>query len=193
MPTHMNLRWIEMDEAMAGARKLQNLAEQYGVSDIFADNGGKVVQLAVATGLDIVPGRLGADCTDRMGNEYELKTVDLAKRAGGYSTNHHLNSHTITKYRARRFVFAEYHGIELHAAYLLMAKDMEPMYTKWVQMLRGKSHLNNPKIPIDFVRERGQIMYLKDVAPQWMDGKRQTTVGRACGVQGTASSKKALA
>ena len=172
MPTHLNLRYTEIEDLWPGVMKFQKLAEQYGISDIFSDNGGKVAQLAIAVGLDILPGRQGADATDRMGNDYELKTVDLNKSARGFTTNHHLHQGTIDKYRERRFVFAMYKGITLHEAYLVLPSDMEPVFQKWVMSLKNRDHLNNPKISIDYVREIGTAMYLKDVAPAWMAGKK---------------------
>lgn len=171
MPTHLNLRWQEMEEAMAGAAKLQNLALYHGVPDIFSDNGGKVVQVAVAVGLDIIPGRTGADAKDRVGNLYEMKTLDLDRNVRGFSTNHHLNMGTIAKYRGRRFVFATYNTTVLQEAYMVTPEDMEPIYQKWERMLKGRDHLNNPKIPLDYVRDVGVVMYLKDVLPEWMEGK----------------------
>jgi hypothetical protein len=173
MPTHLNLRYAEIEELWGGIVKFQRLAEQYGIPDIFSDNGGKVAQLAIAVGLDIIPGRQGADASDRMGNEYELKTIDLLRKGKGFTTNHHLNAGTIEKYRSRRFVFAFYEGITLVEAYLVLPRDMEPLYERWEAALSSKDHLNNPKIPIDYVREVGTVMYLKDVAPPWMAGKRQ--------------------
>jgi hypothetical protein len=172
MPTHLNLRYAEIEDLWPGVTKFQELAAQYGISDIFSDNGGKVAQLAIAVGLDIVPGRQGADACDRMGNEYELKTLDLNKNGKGFTTNHHLNKSTIEKYRQRRFVFALYEGITLVEAYLVLPRDMEPIYQKWLMALKGRDHLNNPKVPIDYVREVGAVMYLKDVAPPWMAGKK---------------------
>ena len=172
MPTHLNLRYAEIEELWPGIVKFQKLAEQYGITDIFSDNGGKVAQLAIAVGLDIIPGRQGADASDRMGNEYELKTLDLHKKGKGFTTNHHLNRGTIEKYRGRRFVFALYEGITLVEAYLVLPRDMEPLYERWEAALHHRDHLNNPKVPIDYVREVGTVMYLKDVAPPWMEGKR---------------------
>lgn len=172
MPTHLNLRYAEIEALWPGVVKFQQLAEKYHISDIFSDNGGKVAQLAIAVGVDILPGRQGADAIDRMGNEYELKTVDLNKSARGFTTNHHLHQGTIDKYRTRRFVFAMYEGITLHEAYLVMPRDMEPVFQKWEMALKSRDHLNNPKVSIDYVRDVGTPMYLKDVAPLWMVGKK---------------------
>jgi hypothetical protein len=171
MPTHLNLRYAEIEALWPGVEAFQELAKHYGINDIFSDNGGKVAQLAIATGLDIVPGRTGADAKDRIGNEYELKTIDLDRKGTGFSTNHHLNHSTIAKYRERRFVFAMYKGITLHEAYLVESVDMEPVFMKWKSMLARRDHLNNPKVPVDYIREIGTVMYMKDVAPAWMNGK----------------------
>lgn len=173
MPTHLNMRYAEIESLWPGIQAFQHLASQYGVQDIFADNGGKVVQLAVATGLDIVPGRLGPDYRDRIGNTYEVKTVNTSKKTTGFSTNHHLTKKTIAEYRKRRWVFAMYDDITLTEAYLVEAADMEPIFQKWEAALGGKrDHLNNPKVPMDFVRDIGTVMYMKDVAPAWIAGKR---------------------
>lgn len=173
MPTHLNTRYAEIESLWPGIQAFQDLANQYGVQDIFADNGGKVVQLAIATGLDIVPGRLGPDYRDRMGNTYEVKTVNMSKKVTGFSTNHHLTKKTIAEYRQRRWVFAMYDDITLIEAYLVEAADMEPVFQKWETALSGKrDHLNNPKVPMDYVREVGTIMYMKDVAPSWISGKK---------------------
>lgn len=168
MPTHKNFRWTEIEDAMAGAQKLQDLAVQYGIKDIFVDNGGKTLQIVVALGLDVVPGRMGPDARDRIGNEYEIKSADISNGVKGFSTNHHLTNDTIARYAGRRFIFAIYDGIVLQEAYLTEPRDLAPIYAKWKRQLRTKTHLNNPKIPIDFVRDVGQTAYLKDVAPEWM-------------------------
>lgn len=167
MPTHINFRWEEMAEAMEATKKLRDLAKAYGYNDPFADNNIKTLQLVVALGLDPVVDRLGPDALDRLGNEYELKTLDTSKGVRGFSTNHHLRHATIERFRTRRFIFATYESSTLTAAYFVESKDMEPIYDKWKILLRGQTHLNNPKIPLDYVKEVGKIAYLKDVSPPW--------------------------
>lgn len=171
MPTHVNLRWEEMQTAMEGTEKLKALASAYGILDPFADNNIKALQIAVAVGLDLVPGRAGPDGLDRVGNEYEIKTIDLGTKARGFSTNHHLTQDTIDRYKNRRFVFAMYEHSTLMEAYIVEPKDMAPVYTKWRDELRGRTHLNNPKISVDYVRAVGTLAYMKDVAPSWVKGK----------------------
>lgn len=170
MPTHLNMRYKEIEDLWEGVQGYQNLADKYGIDDIFADNGGKVLQLAIATGLDVSPNRRGPDYFDRMGNKYEVKTANMLKQVTGFSTNHHVTHHTIAGYRSRRFVFALYEGITLMEVYLVDSKDLEPFFKNWEKLLKTRSHINNPKIPFDHVREVGTVMYLKDVPPPWAEG-----------------------
>lgn len=167
MPTHLNLRYAEIEELMPGIQRFQKLAEHYGVTDIFQDAGGKMVQLAVATGLDLMPGRLGPDASDRIGNIYEIKTTDLDKTQSGWSTNHHVTKTTLQGYKQRRWVFATYRGIILYEAYLMLPEQLKPLFAQWERVLKTKNHINNPKIGLRFVRENGRVMYMKDVAPDW--------------------------
>jgi Restriction endonuclease PvuII len=168
LPTHINLRYAEIENLWPGVERLQELAEQYGIKDVFQDAGGKLLQLLIATGLDIVPGREGADAKDRIGNLYEIKSSDITGKGHGFSTNHHLRMATLDKYRTRRWVFAMYDRITLMEAYLVEAEDLEPLFEKWEGTLKHATHINNPKIPLDLVRDVGAVMYLKDVAPPWV-------------------------
>lgn len=168
MPTHLNLRYQEIETLWPGIEAVQQLADQYNIPDIFQDAGGKMLQLAVACGLDIVPGRTGADARDRVGNQYEVKTVDLTNKPRGFTTSHHLTHKTILRYRTRRWIFAMYDRITLKEAYLVEAVDLEPVFQNWEMTLKTVDHINNPKIPLDFVRNIGTTMYLKDVPPPWV-------------------------
>lgn len=37
-------------------RELQQLADKHGIDDIFQDNGGKILQLCLCLGIDVLPG-----------------------------------------------------------------------------------------------------------------------------------------
>ncbi len=171
MPTHVNLRYREIEKLMPGIEAMQELATSYGITDISSDNGLKILQLLIAVGLDYGGTRQGPDGLDRLGGTYEIKTIDIDKAASGFSTNHHLNSVTVSKYRARNWVFAVYRGIKLHEAYLVSPDDLEPTFKKWEHKLKAtkKTHLNNPKISLATIREVGEVAYLKDVPPSWVE------------------------
>ena len=95
---------------MPSIRKLQRLASIHGIDDIFQDNGGKILQILLCTGLTILPGREGNDARDENGREYELKSVNI-HLTKSFSTHHHMNPHIIGKYRQVDWVFAVYDGI----------------------------------------------------------------------------------
>jgi hypothetical protein len=154
-PDHVKLRAL-----LPGVRKLQRLASEHGIDDIFQDNGGKVLQVLLYTGLTILPGREGNDARDESGREYELKSVNI-RLTQSFSTHHHMNPHIIRKYRQVDWIFAVYDGIELIEIYLLTPAQIEPYFKKWAKKWAddGDKDINNPKIPLKFVRETGKCIY----------------------------------
>jgi len=143
-------------------REYQKLATEHGINDIFQDNGGKLLQLLLITGLKISPGREGNDAVDEKGDEYELKTVNILLTPG-FSTHHHLNHTIIEKYRQVDWYFAIYKGIEIEEIYRMSPAELEPYFEAWEEKLddpaRPMSHINNPKIPVKFVRQKGTLFY----------------------------------
>lgn len=158
MKSHRDRR--ELERLFPFIREFQALASKHGIRDVFQDNGGKLLQVALITGLRIAPGREGNDARDARGREYELKSVntDLTK---GISTHHHLTPVILAKYRKVDWVFAIYEGIELRAIYRLSAEQLEPYFSKWEKKWHdsGGKDINNPKIPLSFVRERGKQLF----------------------------------
>lgn len=138
----------------------QRLASAHGIDDIFQDNGGKLLQVLLITGLQILPGREGNDAVDTDGVEYELKSVNI-KLTRGFSTHHHMNPVIIAKYRKVPWIFAIYRDIEIQAIYLLHPIDLEPFFTAWERKWYddGRRDINNPKIPVSFVVERGKLVH----------------------------------
>jgi len=141
-------------------QKYQELAVQHGINDIFQDNGGKILQVLLLTGLKILPGREGNDAVDEYGNEYELKSVNILLTKS-FSTHHHMNPVIIAKYRKVAWIFAVYEGIELKEIYKLTPEDLEFYYTGWENKWRadGNKDINNPKIPLKYVRTKGKLVY----------------------------------
>lgn len=141
-------------------REYQALADAHGINDIFQDNGGKLLQVLLVTGLKILPGREGNDAIDTDGKEYELKSLNI-RLTKNFSTHHHMNPAIIEKYSRVDWIFAVYSGIELLAIYQLSPQDLDPFYRKWEERwyARGRQDLNNPKIPLKYVQERGLLLY----------------------------------
>jgi len=141
-------------------QQLQALASKHGINDIFQDNGGKLLQVLLVTGLQNIPGREGNDAKDVRGNEYELKSVNtfLTK---SFSTHHHLNPVILAKYRQVHWIFAVYEGIVLKAVFKLSGHDLEPYFSIWEEKWHssGGKDINNPKIPLKFVEAKGRKLF----------------------------------
>ncbi|MCP4168609.1 MAG: restriction endonuclease [Chloroflexi bacterium] len=141
-------------------QKLQALAEKHGIYDIFQDNGGKLLQVLLLTGLEVLPGREGNDAKDSNGDEYELKSVNMLLTKS-FSTHHHMNPTIIDKYRKVDWIFAVYEGINLISIHRLRPVDLEFYYEKWEMKWHndGGKDINNPKIPLKYVFEHGLVVY----------------------------------
>ena len=110
-----------LDQLFPYIQQYQELASRHGINDIFQDNGGKLLQLVLITGLKVTGKREGNDAIDSQGKEYELKTVN-ARLTSSFSTHHHLNLAILTKYRKVDWFFAVYEGIELQRIYYMKPK-----------------------------------------------------------------------
>ena len=150
----------KINSLMPGIREYQMLASEHGINDIFQDNGGKLLQVLLITNLKILPGREGNDAVDEHGNEYALKSVNI-KLTKSFSTHHHMNPVIIKKYRKVNWIFAVYEGIELTEIYKLSPLEIEPFYKKWETKwyTDGKKDINNPKIPLAFVKANGELLF----------------------------------
>ena len=153
-----------LDDLMPHIRRLQDLATRHGIRDVFQDNGGKLLQLALITGLTVIPSREGNDAKDESGKEYELKSVNVLL-TGSFSTHHHLNPVILKKYRQVGWIFAVYESIELKAIYALSASDLEPYFKSWESKWRKtRKDINNPKIPVRYVVENGKQVFGDPIA-----------------------------
>ena len=88
----------ELARLFPSVRAYQELAERHGIKDIFQDNGGKILQVILALGLEVLEGREGHDAKDEQGREYELKSLNITLTKG-VSTHHHMNPVIIDKYQ----------------------------------------------------------------------------------------------
>lgn len=138
----------------------QKLADKHGIDDIFQDNGGKLLQVLLITNLQVLPGREGNDAVDANGREYELKSINISLTKG-FSTHHHMNPVIIAKYKKVPWIFAIYENITLKCAFHLEPEDLDFYFNKWETKWHddGGKDINNPKIPVKYVVEHGQLIY----------------------------------
>jgi len=156
-------------------RQYQQLAEKHGIGDIFQDNGGKLLQTLLILNMQGLGCREGNDCRDAQGNEYELKSVN-ALLTQGISTHHHLNPVILQKYRAvKAWIFSVYEGIELVEMWRVETAALEPWFHKQERKWHddGRKDINNPKIPLKFVRQVGKLVYQ---TPQVKDSSNASKV-----------------
>ncbi len=153
----------KLDQIWPSIVEYQKLASEHGIDDIFQDNGGKLLQVLLITGLRRVAGREGNDAVDDDGQEYELKSVNIALTKS-FSTHHHMNPKIIAKYRKVPWIFAVYRGIELLEIYRLEPSNMELWCRKWEDKWHsdGGKDINNPKVPLTYIREHGKKLYPDD-------------------------------
>lgn len=154
-----------LDDLFPYIQRYQDLATQHGINDIFQDNGGKILQVLLVTGLKVIPGREGNDAKDSDGKEFELKSVNIALTKS-FSTHHHINPRIIEKYRQVDWIFAIYRGINLLSIYKLTPLALEYFYAKWEEKWHGNGgkDINNPKIPLKYVIEHGELLYSSEVS-----------------------------
>lgn len=143
---------------------LSQLAASHGINDIFQDNGAKILQQLIILNFKNLPGREGNDAIDKNGIEWEMKSCNESL-VSGFSTHHHLNFEILKKYREVPWSFAFYNHSILNEIYVMSPLRLEPMYQRWEDKLSGRVgkppmiHINNPKIPLKFVRSNGIRVY----------------------------------
>ncbi len=72
-----------------------------------------------------------------------------------------MNPVIIKKYRQVDWIFAVYRHIEIQSIHQLKPNDLEFYYSQWERAWheRGGKDINNPKIPLKFVVEKGLLLY----------------------------------
>lgn len=162
-------------------KDLEALANQKGIPDIFQDNGAKVLQQVIISGMTFLPGREGNDAVDSNGVEWEFKSINISTKATGFSTDHHSTMELLTRFNSVPWLFSVYRGIHLQEMYVLSPGQLDEWTDKQKKNLSNKiaqhkaTSLNNPKIPLKYVRERGTKIYPfpdPPIDPATLDGKR---------------------
>lgn len=149
----------KLNKLWSALHDLEAMATAYGIPDLFQDNGAKILQQLVLLNFDNLPGREGSDAVSASGTEWEMKSINIATSATGFSTNHHTTYDIIKKYRSEPWSFSIYRGIQLISIYVMTPQQLDPLFSHWENKLKSMSHLNNPKIPLKYVKEKGLQVY----------------------------------
>jgi hypothetical protein len=71
-----------------------------------------------------------------------------------------MNPTIIAKYRPVPWIFAIYRNISLQEVYLMEPHNLEHYYTLWEsQWNSNRKDLNNPKIPVTYVKTHGKRLF----------------------------------
>ncbi len=150
--TSVDVLWLQL-------HTLQDIAQEFGIDNIFQDNGAEILQQLIYLNMKAVPGREGNDGVDINGCEWEMKSLDISKGNSGITTNHHLNHAIIEKYRTVPWSVAIYDRIQLKKIYIVGNEQLQPLFTEWEAKLQTRDSLNNPKIPLAYIEEHGILIY----------------------------------
>lgn len=153
--TKVDVLWLQLST-------LQDMAETFGIKDIFQDNGAKILQQLVYLNMNACPGREG-NAIDCNGAEWELKSINIATGISGISTNHHLNGSIINKYRTIPWAVSIYNNDELLEIYIIGEGHLEPLFEEWERKLETRQSLNNPKISLNYVKQNGICVYNQEM------------------------------
>jgi len=88
---------VRLEKCWDSLHELEDMANEFGIKDIFQDNGAKILQQLVYLKMKFLPGREGNDAVSDSKTEWEMKSINLETSATGFSTNHHTNHEIIDK------------------------------------------------------------------------------------------------
>ena len=167
-----------IDEAWKNLHNLTSLAEGAGIDDIFQDNGAKVLQQLFMSNMKFLPGRQGNDAVDENGVEWEFKSINTKTTATGFVTDHHTTYELLNRFNSIPWLFSIYHGIHLEEMYVISPGKLNDWVEHQKKNLDQKKDdnktLNNPKIPVKYVKKNGIKVYPVDgkmINPADFDGR----------------------
>ncbi|MFJ6543524.1 hypothetical protein ACIQMP_23155 [Streptomyces sp. NPDC091385] len=167
--------------------ELQQHASGRHIHNVFDDGGYKELLLLELFNLTKGGGRVGNDATDSHGREYEIKTVARVnfkgerKSALQITTEHTLTLENIERYRSvYLWIVAVFDQSTPEAIYEIQPEKLEKYFSQWEETLRemieiderrgggARPHLNNRKIPLNFVARHGVKVWPPEGSAQSM-------------------------
>jgi hypothetical protein len=169
-----------IDMLIGYGRALQEMATVHGIHNVFDDNGYKDLIILTLFGLTKL-GCEGDDAVDTQGRRFETKTVARVSSKGERKTNlwvtteHTMTVANINRYRSSfLWIVAVFDRAAPEAIWEISPAQLEPFFSIWEAKLGERNefglpvrdHLNNPKIPLRYIAERGiQVWPLRDADP----------------------------
>jgi hypothetical protein len=158
---------------------LQRTASEHAIHNVFDDGGYKELILLRLFNLRKLQ-REGDDAEDEHGRRYEIKTVARMGSAGARKTSLSITTeHTLTKTNLERYrnthlwIVAVFDQAHPEAIYEITPAALEFYFGTWERNLDAQQvlqaeggapvHINNPKIPLNFIIAHGiQVWPPKD-------------------------------
>lgn len=149
--------------------KIQEAATLHEIHNVFDDGGYKELLILSLFNLRKLE-REGDDAEDADGRRYEIKTVARVSSTGkrknslSITTEHTLTQTNIDRYRATfLWIVAVFDQVQPEVIYQIQPSKLEPYFAKWEGQLARQgqpqggapNHINNPKIPLTFIRDNG--------------------------------------
>lgn len=140
--------------------------------NLYVDNNIVTLQTLHICGLKSIEGRNGNDASDKYGNEFELKSINIDNSLALFTTNHHLNEKILDKYEKAHWLFSFQRLGKVEQIYYMHPSILKEKYfNSWRCKLivnrynvdpnygDAKVHINNPKIYGPFVKKNGKLIF----------------------------------
>ena len=167
-------------ELLKLAAKLQIHGTKKNIVSVFDDGGYRELLLATMFDFQLHLGRHGDDALDVIGNNYELKTVNLVDTSGklrvnpGVTTCHHVNHEIIRRYRnLHAWIVGVFFINDPVEIYEVHPKHIAAYLEAWEKRLKTENitHINNPKVRLSDIRKNGVLHYKNDfLVAKYLDG-----------------------
>jgi hypothetical protein len=164
---------------LALGTEIQAAATMRGIHNVFDDGGYKELLMLSLFNLRKLH-REGDDAEDAEGRRYEMKTVARVSSSGkrktslAVTTEHTLTQTNIDRYRATfLWIVAVFDQAQPEVIYEIPPGKLEPYFAQWEAKLAEQgqplggapNHINNPKIPLKFIRDHGVVAWPRAVQP----------------------------
>lgn len=172
------------------ARPLEEAGRAVGITSVFDDGGYRTLLLCRLFGLQALPGKGGDDARDAAGRRFELKAVNVLDSCGqerrtlGIGAGTPLEQARIERYRrVDAWIIGVFRGVAPLEAWCVPSTALEPFFARWEERLQVTPRLNNPKIPLQFIRQVGHCHPLSEQARLVDDLVGDVSRGEAEGVE----------
>lgn len=148
-----------IDAFLQSNKLFEKFASRYGIHDIYQDGNIKQLQQSIYLGLSFNSGRTSFDATDADGNPWELKSLNVLNRNKTFTTCSLITDAVLDRYEQCYWAFSLYKNTTLISIFVMHPHQLSEYFNEWRNKIRNAVRLNNPKIPLSFVKRYGYEIY----------------------------------